>query len=524
MITQRPSTPVRCRRSSGRARSSLVDRVDLAGLPDDEPAVHDGDPDDLIYVIYTSGSTGRPKGVCLTHANVLRLLALRPEHYGFDETDVWPLFHSFAFDVSVWEMWGALLYGGQLVVVPAAVDPVAERIARPAGRTPGDGPEPDAVGVPRPGGPGRRPATHASTNWRCGRWSSPARNWTARRSRRGSTGSGSDGSALVNMYGITETTVHSTFYRITRADLESDARQPDRPSAGRPAHPPARRRTDELVPIGVPGEIYVGGPGCRPRLPESAGADRAALRARPVRAGPAARLYRSGDLARRRPDGSLEFCGRIDDQVKIRGYRDRARRDRGHAVGAPRRSGTPVVVVREHGRRPAPGRLRRPVGRRRTPGRRNCAGCVGPDACPTTWCPAAFVSLDALPLTTNGKLDRAALPAPDDAAVGSPSEYVARRPPLRRSASPESGASSSPSTRSGWHDRFFDLGGHSILIAQMVAEAQLVGLRPSVRMLYENRTLAELAAAVELSPTAPAELNLKTAEPDMADLVSPAQA
>src|SRR5204863_1670219 len=98
----------------------LLDRDPVEDQPDTDPVTSVG-PDNLIYVIYTSGSTGRPKGVCLTHANVLRLLTTAQEHYAFDETDVWPLFHSYAFDVSVWELWGSLLYGGRLVVVPREV-------------------------------------------------------------------------------------------------------------------------------------------------------------------------------------------------------------------------------------------------------------------------------------------------------------------------------------------------------------------------------------------------------------------
>ena len=98
----------------------LVDREDVSDRPATAP-ITGCVADDLVYVIYTSGSTGRPKGVCLTHANVLRLVSTAQEHYAFDETDIWPLFHSFAFDVSVWEMWGALLHGGRLVVVPDAL-------------------------------------------------------------------------------------------------------------------------------------------------------------------------------------------------------------------------------------------------------------------------------------------------------------------------------------------------------------------------------------------------------------------
>ena len=109
---------------------------DFADYPDDNPEVL-GCPDNLIYVIYTSGSTGQPKGVCITHANVLRLLTIAHRHYGFDRTDVWPLFHSYAFDVSVWELWGALLFGGTAGRGAGGDHPIAGRFPRPAGPTNG---------------------------------------------------------------------------------------------------------------------------------------------------------------------------------------------------------------------------------------------------------------------------------------------------------------------------------------------------------------------------------------------------
>ncbi|GAA3036830.1 hypothetical protein GCM10020000_13130 [Streptomyces olivoverticillatus] len=129
------------------------DAAAIAARPGTDPVALTG-PDNLIYVIYTSGSTGKPKGVSLTHGNVLRLFASAQERYGFGEQDVWPLFHSYAFDVSVWEMWGALLHGGRLVVVPAGGDAFAGGVPGCAGGVRGDGAVPDAVGVPFAVGPG----------------------------------------------------------------------------------------------------------------------------------------------------------------------------------------------------------------------------------------------------------------------------------------------------------------------------------------------------------------------------------
>ncbi|MGN9763524.1 amino acid adenylation domain-containing protein, partial [Streptomyces sp. SD31] len=280
--------------------------------------VIEGTADDLIYVIYTSGSTGKPKGVGLSHANVLRLFSSSERHYGFGPDDVWPLFHSYAFDVSVWEMWGALLHGGTLVVVPAGVtrspeeflDLLVEERATILCQTPTAFRSLAALageGDPRIDRLALRAVIFAGERLDLGE----LRPWTDR--------VGIECPALVNMYGITETTVHSTYHRVTAEDLAHPGLSP----VGYPLADTAIHLLDaqgRLVPVGVPGEIYVSGPAVsrgylgRPEL--------TAERFVPDPFGPAgSRLYRSGDLALRRPDGSLESLGRIDKQVKIRGYR-----------------------------------------------------------------------------------------------------------------------------------------------------------------------------------------------------------
>jgi amino acid adenylation domain-containing protein/FkbM family methyltransferase len=275
------------------------------------------DPDNLAYVIYTSGSTGRPKGVGVTHANVLRLFAAAGPSFGFGERDVWTLFHSPAFDFSVWEIWGALLHGGRLVVVPFAVsrDPAAflgllerERVTV-LSQTPSAFrglAEADGAAGGRAelalrfvvfGGEALDPA--------------PLRGWTARRG---------DRPALVNMYGITETTVHVTRRVLRGAELRSGPGSP----IGTPLPDLRAYVLDPAggpVPVGVPGELHVGGAGlARGYL------GRAELTAErfvpdPFGAEAGARLYRTGDRARWRADGELEYLGRIDSQVKIRGFR-----------------------------------------------------------------------------------------------------------------------------------------------------------------------------------------------------------
>ncbi|MFH9004311.1 amino acid adenylation domain-containing protein [Streptomyces afghaniensis] len=461
------------------------DRAVLEDCPETDPEVVTG-PDNAIYVIYTSGSTGRPKGVTLTHANVVRLLRTAQEHYSFDATDVWTLFHSFAFDVSVFEMWGALLHGGTLVVVPQDVarspedflDLLVEERVTVLSQTPtafralvaaaGDGdPRIDRLSL--------RHVVFAGEKLEF----RDLRPWTDRL--------GLDRPALVNMYGITETTVHTTFYRVT----EDDVRAPSGNPVGVPLGDLRIHLLDaegQLVPIGVPGEIHVGGPGVargylgRPGL--------TAERFVPDPFGPAgARLYRSGDLARRRPDGSLDYLGRIDHQVKIRGYRVELGEIEAALTAHPDVREA-VVLVRED----TPGDKRLvaylvPVRGATAPGAKELRELLGHEL-PDYMVPAGFVALDALPLTTNGKLDRRALPAPGSDAFLHRA-YVAPRTPLEERVAAV-WATALEVDRVGVHDSFFDLGGDSIRAVALVGALRAEGIDLSVRDVFDRRSVAEL--------------------------------
>jgi len=466
------------------------DAGEIEARPSVSPGVDVG-PDALAYVIYTSGSTGRPKGVEVTHSNVARLFAATDEWFGFGAGDVWTLFHSYAFDFSVWELWGALLYGGRLVVVPFYVsrNPDAfHQLLREEGvtvlnQTPSAfrqliradeeaaarGEDGLALRTVIFGGEALDPAT--------------LRGWVDRR--------GDERPVLVNMYGITETTVHVTHRVIRRADVLAGGASPIGVAIPDLSVQVLDAR-GRMVPAGVVGEMYVGGAGVargylgRPGL--------TAERFVPDPFGrPGARRYRSGDRARWAADGGLEFFGRADQQVKVRGFRIEP--------------GEIESVLREH---PA---VREAVvlvlARGSGDDARLVAWIVAPAGTPSAaelrahlearlpdyMVPSAFVPLDALPLTRNGKTDRAALPQPGAAAASD--EYVAP------STSTEAALAAIWAELLGVErvsadDGFFAAGGHSLLATRVLGRArEAFGVELPLRAVFESPRLSALAAEID---------------------------
>ena len=445
-------------------------------------------PGNLAYVIYTSGSTGRPKGVGISHQNVRRLFAATEAEYCFATTDVWAFFHSFAFDFSVWEIWGALLYGGRLVIVPYWISRSPETLHEFLGRhsvtvlnqTPSSFYQLDAVDAAQEAA---KPLSlrlvifggEALERQRLA-------TWFARY--------GDDGPQLVNMYGITETTVHVTLQRLKRGDAHGGRDE----AIGRPLGDLQAYLLDDHmlpVPVGVAGELYIGGAGlARGYLGRP---DLTAERFVPDPFGGAGeRLYRTGDLARYRPDGNIDYLGRIDHQVKIRGFRI----ELGEIEAALSRIPgvrEAVVLAREdspgdkrlvayvagsNGAEPAAAALRAALQRE----------------LPDYMVPAAFVVLDALPLTSNGKVDRKALPAPDIGAQVAP-QYVAPRTPAEETLC-RIWAEVLGIERAGIEDNFFELGGHSLLAVTLIERMRRQGLPTNVRALFANPTPAGLAAVI----------------------------
>jgi len=460
-------------------------------------------PDNVAYVIYTSGSTGRPKGVQVTHADAVRLMTATEPWFGFGPDDVWTLFHSYAFDFSVWEIWGALVYGGRLIVVPreATLSPAAfYELLHTEGVTVLNQ-TPSAF---------RQLVQHEETERAqrlALRWVifggealelSALAPWFARH--------GEETPRLINMYGITETTVHVTYRPITLADLGYPGNAPiGVPIPDLTVH--LLGPHGELVPVGVPGEIHVGGAGVargylgRPAL--------TAERFVPDPFGtPGARLYRSGDLARRRPDGDLEYLGRIDHQVKIRGFRIELGEIEAALLTHPELLET-VVMARHDS-----------TGDKRLVAYFT-SRAAGPDlgelrshlraSLPEYMVPAAFVALQRMPLTPSGKIDRRALPDPEDVRAEAETAFIAPRTRTERRLA-DAWREVLRVEQVGVDDNFFDLGGHSLLVTQLASRIRAeFGIELPMASVFEAPTLAALASRIEA-------LRPEDAEPELAPI------
>ncbi len=448
-------------------------------------------PNDLAYVIYTSGSTGTPKGVLITHHNVARLFAATDHWFRFDEHDVWTLFHSYSFDFSVWELWGALLYGGRLVTVSLdtsrSTDAFRELLVGEQvtvlNQTPTAFRQLMAADAAQPGT--RYALRYVIFGGEALELQS-LKGWFERH--------GDTAPRLINMYGITETTVHVTYRPISRADVEA--------GAGSVIGEPIPDLTIYLLdrygdpaPIGVPAEIHVAGAGVALGYLNRPDLTAARFVRDPFDSAPDARMYRSGDLARRLENGDLEYLGRIDQQVKIRGFRIELGEIEAAIAQHPLVRQVAVVA-----REDAPG------------DKRLAAYLVGPDPSPQVvdelrhamrakmpdyMLPAHFVWLDALPLTQNGKLDRTALPAP----------IVQRADTTRPCVPPRNATEAALAAvwqavlrvdRVGIDDHFFELGGDSILSIQVLARCRQQGLHFTPKDLFTRPTIAQLADVVRV--------------------------
>ncbi|MFJ2261195.1 amino acid adenylation domain-containing protein, partial [Streptomyces sp. NPDC087844] len=464
----------------------------IAAQPATAPRTLTTDPGQLAYVIYTSGSTGRPKGVLVPHANVHGLFGAADGTGTFElgPDDVWSVSHSAAFDFSVWEIWGALTHGARCVVVPTetvrepwllhdalAAEGVTVLSATPelfrqladlgeAHRTLAD------LRFVVFGGDALQ-AAHVAR-------------WAAAR--------GLDSPALVNMYGITETTVHVTHHRIDPTDVDADLKVP----IGLPLPGWQVYVLDEHLrpaPLGVPGELYIGGAGVARGY-----GGRPALTAERFLADPftgdGSRFYRSGDRARRLPGGVLEFLGRADKQVKVRGFRIEPGEIESLLTA---HGGVRSAVVDAFGEGPERRLLAYLVPADPAEGIPSPTGLRDylRRHLPDFMVPAAFVELAALPLTPNGKLDRAALPRPDRpqpqddfaAPAGATEELLA-----------DIWAHVLGVVRVGANDNFFELGGHSLLATQVVSRIrEAFAVETPLAALFDQPTVRQLATTLDES-------------------------
>ena len=468
-----------------------LDAPDVQLTPSDATAnenpVSGVKPENLAYVIYTSGSTGKPKGVLVTHANVVRLFNATESWFHFGPEDVWTLFHSHAFDFSVWEIWGALFYGGRLVIVPYEVSRspkefyrllVRERVTV-LNQTPSAFQQ--LIQAEETGGPEDNLALRLVIFGGEALELQSLKPWIKRH--------GDTKPQLVNMYGITETTVHVTYRPIAAEDVQSG-----RGSVIGVPIPDLQvyvlDRYLHLMPIGVAGELYVGGAGLareylnRPELTE----ERFILN--PFSNMPGARLYKTGDVARYLLNRDLEYLGRADQQVQIRGFRVEPGEIES-VLTEHNAVGQTVVIVRED----------------QAGDQRLVAYFVSAshDAVtvielrkhlrtklPEYMIPQHFVELDALPLTPSGKVDRRALPAPQEDRQ-TEETYVAPQNEVEKVVA-RIWEELLRVKNIGIHDSFFELGGNSLLLVRMLHKLQESFAKElSIVEMFRHPTIESLA-------------------------------
>ena len=452
--------------------------------PDDVAA-----PDNLAYVIYTSGSTGRPKGVAVTHANLARLFTATRQQFAFSSQDVWTLFHSFAFDFSVWEAWGALLHGARLLLVDdsrrrspeAFIELLEDERVTVLNQTPTAFYQLARVDQQRGGG--RRFALRAVI------FGGEALD--LRRLREWVGSHGADLPQLVNMYGITETTVHASYRRLSAEDVRQGAG-----SVIGAALPDLRLLLLEegMNPagVGMAGEIYVGGGGVARGYVGRADLTAERYIPDPYSSRGGARLYRSGDVGRWREGAEVEYEGRSDGQVKVRGYRIEPGEVEAALTGL---EGVREAVVVGQAEADGDSRLIAYLtSSRPTPPTYDELRSLLRDRLPEHMLPSVFVFIDEIPLTPNGKVDRRALPAPGSA-----------RPNLKKSYHAPQNAleellvglwqEALGLDRVGTHDDFFTLGGDSIKGAVLINRLQaILGEIVHVVAIFDAPTVARLSA------------------------------
>ncbi|MBX0293013.1 amino acid adenylation domain-containing protein [Hymenobacter sp. HSC-4F20] len=448
-------------------------------------------PEQLAYVIYTSGTTGRPKGVKVSHRNVVRLLFNEQNLFDFHDQDVWTMFHSYCFDFSVWEMYGALLYGGKLVVVPEIVAKdtelfwqlLVEQRVTVLNQTPSafyrlihtdatqQGATLPALRYVIFGGEALAPLQ--------------LKDWAVKYPR----------TQLINMYGITETTVHVTYKQINQPEIESGISNIGQPIPTLGCY--ILSQDQQPVPRGVVGELYVAGEGVAHGYLNQEQLTAQRFVELPV--APGRCLYRSGDLARITLSGDLEYLGRIDNQVKIRGHRIELGEIENNLLKHEQVETAVVVALKDE-----------------DGDNFLVAYYTGEDTLsakelrlyvqlhvPPYMVPAYFVRVPTIPLTFNGKVDRSKLPNPKAYVEDETTLYVAPRTGVEQEMVAiwqELLGLPKVSVK----DNFFDLGGHSLKATQLISRiSERLGATLRLSEIFAHPVLEELTQMLELQTAAP---------------------
>jgi amino acid adenylation domain-containing protein len=448
-----------------------------------DTAVARVDPASLAYVIYTSGTTGDPKGVLVTHQNVTRLLFNQANPFDFHSGDRWPLFHSYCFDVSVWEMYGSMLYGGTLVVVPKEIaqdsivfyDFLLRNKITVLNQTP------TAFRSLMQNNRNRLftgPAATVRYLIFAGEALMPEilAEWNA----------AIPSCKLVNMYGITETTVHVTYKEITAEEIKAN-----KSNIGLPLPTLSCYVLDmdlQQVPVGVIGELCVGGAGVAQGYLNKPELTAQRFIAHPFKKDE--RLYRSGDFARILPSGDIEYIGRRDDQVKIRGHRIELAEVESAIC---RQEGVKDAIVlplkNSNGEYDlvayfiADGYSSQEL-------RKSLAALL-----PAYMVPSYLISLPAFPLNSNGKLDKHALPAPGEAF------HAPTHTPCRNDTDVKLVAiweEVLDRKGVGISDNFFDLGGHSLKATRVISRMhESFGIKIDMQDLFIEPTIEHLSNYIQ---------------------------
>ncbi|MFC2146280.1 amino acid adenylation domain-containing protein, partial [Acidobacteriota bacterium] len=473
--------------------SDAINRVPtskhLSFHPSTLPPFYPSNPSNLAYIIYTSGTTGKPKGTLIEHKNVVRLLFNDKfsNLFTFSSHDTWTLFHSFCFDFSVWEMYGALLYGGKLIIVSKKAARDTDRFldiletgnVTVLNQTPSAFYNLIAVaGAERKlyiryivfGGEALNPL-------RLEKWAKKYPH-----------------TKLINMYGITETTVHVTYKEIAGTDMQLDLSNIGKPIPTLSTY--VMDRSLRILPLGVAGELCVGGEGVARGYLNRPGLTGEKFVQNPYIGGE--KLYRSGDLVKLFANGDMEYLGRIDQQVKIRGYRIELGEIESCLL--QHRDIREVVVIAGKEKK---------AGADKDGSRYICAYIVPradtflPDIAaiknylsqrlPDYMVPAYFVEMERIPLTPNGKVDRGALPAPE---IKAGKDYAPPRSEIEKKLTVVwSEVLNIDQASISIDDNFFQLGGDSIKAIQIAARLKKYGLELKINDLFVNQTIRRLTAS-----------------------------